>query len=174
MFTQRELSERLANAGILPMFGFPTRVRELYYPEGAWPAAPGGVAAGRSSQAVSLFSPGSLVINDGWVYEANGFADYRFDGRSDNPLKSKVAVRRCTSCSYADSDDGSGDVTSCPVCKGGRAHVHHVSTLWASGRRQSAPTAGRRSTSRPARPGPCWAGSRPRSTRCTPVRWTCG
>jgi hypothetical protein len=28
--TQTELSERLANAGTLPMFGFPTRVRALY------------------------------------------------------------------------------------------------------------------------------------------------
>lgn len=29
-FAQPELSERLANAGLLPMFGFPTRVRSLY------------------------------------------------------------------------------------------------------------------------------------------------
>ena len=29
-FTQDALSERLANAGLLPMFGFPTRVRLLY------------------------------------------------------------------------------------------------------------------------------------------------
>src|SRR5690606_18807371 len=29
-YTQSALSERLANAGLLPMFGFPTRVRVLY------------------------------------------------------------------------------------------------------------------------------------------------
>ncbi|MHC5720980.1 MAG: hypothetical protein ACYTX0_55405, partial [Nostoc sp.] len=29
-YTQDKLSERLANAGLLPMFGFPTRVRSLY------------------------------------------------------------------------------------------------------------------------------------------------
>ncbi len=29
-YIQRELSERLANAGVLPMFGFPTRIRALY------------------------------------------------------------------------------------------------------------------------------------------------
>ena len=30
-YTQTALSERLANAGVLPMFGFPTRVRLLYH-----------------------------------------------------------------------------------------------------------------------------------------------
>ena len=29
-YTQTLLSERLANAGLLPMFGFPTRTRNLY------------------------------------------------------------------------------------------------------------------------------------------------
>jgi DEAD/DEAH box helicase domain-containing protein len=39
--TQDQLSERLANAGVLPMFGFPTRVRYLYHKRpmagGDWP-----------------------------------------------------------------------------------------------------------------------------------------
>ena len=39
--TQGMLSERLANAGVLPMFGFPTRVRYLYHNRpaqgGRWP-----------------------------------------------------------------------------------------------------------------------------------------
>ena len=44
-YTQEALSERLANAGLLPMFGFPTRVRLLFT---RWPhAAP--VAARRQS-----------------------------------------------------------------------------------------------------------------------------
>jgi DEAD/DEAH box helicase domain-containing protein len=34
LLTHVDLSERLANAGVLPMFGFPTRVRSLFYPEG--------------------------------------------------------------------------------------------------------------------------------------------
>ena len=38
-FPQNALSERLANAGILPMFGFPTRTRYLFHapPRGAAP-----------------------------------------------------------------------------------------------------------------------------------------
>ena len=42
--TQDHLSERLANAGVLPMFGFPTRVRYLYHKRpavgGHWPGSP--------------------------------------------------------------------------------------------------------------------------------------
>ena len=35
---QEQLSERLANRGILPMFGFPTRARNLYHGRpGNWP-----------------------------------------------------------------------------------------------------------------------------------------
>ena len=42
-FPQDALSERLANAGILPMFGFPTRTRYLFHdrPTRAYPWPPG-------------------------------------------------------------------------------------------------------------------------------------
>jgi DEAD/DEAH box helicase domain-containing protein len=41
---QRSLSERLANVGVLPMFGFPTRVRYLFHekPGGAYEWPPDG------------------------------------------------------------------------------------------------------------------------------------
>ena len=71
------------------MFGFPTRVRTLYYPEGHGRVLE--VSDRPLGQAVSMFSPGSLVIRDGWVYEANGFASYNSrTGRSDNPLAATV------------------------------------------------------------------------------------
>lgn len=35
-YTQSMLSERLANVGLLPMFGFPTRSRVLYT---SWPTS---------------------------------------------------------------------------------------------------------------------------------------
>lgn len=115
LFTHVDLSERLANAGVLPMFGFPTRVRELYYPEGHGRVLE--VSERPLGQAVSMFSPGSLVTRDGWVYEANGFASYRpRTGRSDNPLAATVAVLRCTSCTYAVSDLPGVTPTTCPVC----------------------------------------------------------
>lgn len=114
LFTHEDLSERLANAGILPMFGFPTRVRELYYPAGSGRVEE--VSDRALGQAVSLFSPGSLVTKDGWVYEANGFAAYDRRGRSVNPLGPRMFVRRCTDCTYAVAEDGAERAPHCPVC----------------------------------------------------------
>ena len=116
-FQHPELSDRLANAGVLPMFGFPTRVRTLYAPP-----LPGHQAEEVSERplghAVSAFAPGAQVVRDGWVYTANGFADYGRGGRSSDPLRSRLGVLRCTSCGLAWSDHtGSSSIlTRCPVC----------------------------------------------------------
>ena len=61
---QRSLSERLANVGVLPMFGFPTRVRYLFHER------PGGalrVAAGRRSRSRTGHrdQPVRPVVRDG-------------------------------------------------------------------------------------------------------------
>ncbi|WP_439939896.1 DEAD/DEAH box helicase [Nocardia sp. N13] len=116
LLTHADLSERLANAGVLPMFGFPTRVRSLFYPEGHGRVHE--VSDRPLGQAVSMFSPESLVIRDGWVYQANGFASYnRRTGRSENPLSATVAVLRCSSCTYAVSDLPGATPSNCPVCR---------------------------------------------------------
>lgn len=117
LLTQPELSERLANAGILPMFGFPTRVRELFYAPGG-PTRPLEVSNRPLGQAVSMFSPGSLVTKDGWVYTANGFATYGWGRNSGNPLGPVVDIRRCSQCTYAIADEAGGSSDSCPVCGG--------------------------------------------------------
>lgn len=102
VYTQRALSERLANAGVLPMFGFPTRTRTLFRT-----AADGALTSdeisGRSlDQAVSLFAPGAEVVNDGWVYTVNGFADVYQDARgairSGDPLAASFTLARCGMC----------------------------------------------------------------------------
>jgi len=55
---QDALSERLANRGILPMFGFPTRARNLYHNKpGNWP--PRDVIDRDLELAVSMFAPGA-------------------------------------------------------------------------------------------------------------------
>lgn len=111
---QPELSDRLANAGILPMFGFPTRVRKLWYPSGGRVEE---VSERPLDQAVSVFAPGAQVTRDGWVYTVDGFADYDQRGRSANPLRSKVSVVRCVDCSSAWSDTAQQvTLSSCPVC----------------------------------------------------------
>ncbi|WP_168929652.1 DEAD/DEAH box helicase [Nocardioides sp. GY 10127] len=122
LLTHRELSERLANAGILPMFGFPTRVRELWYTPGGGQRAV-EVSQRPLSMAVSLFSPGSKVVSDGWVYTADGLATFARFGQRANPLGARVSLTRCERCTFARSSEGEEPVTSCPVCK------HLVSTV---------------------------------------------
>jgi DEAD/DEAH box helicase domain-containing protein len=77
-YTQEALSERLANAGLLPMFGFPTRVRLLFtkLPSSArkWP--PPGVIDRDLDLAISVFAPGSQIVKDKEVHTACGVADF--------------------------------------------------------------------------------------------------
>ncbi|MCD9198337.1 DEAD/DEAH box helicase [Aeromicrobium wangtongii] len=116
LLTQADLSERLANAGLLPMFGFPTRVRTLHYVPGAGRGSE-QISDRSLGQAVSLFSPGSRVTKDGWVYTANGFASYSRNGPSAaNPLGPSTFIRRCQQCTYSVAGSDVGPTSICPVC----------------------------------------------------------
>jgi DEAD/DEAH box helicase domain-containing protein len=141
LLTHVDLSERLANAGLLPMFGFPTRVRDLVYAPGR-PVLPQEVSQRPLGQAVSMFSPGSLITNDGWVYRADGFGVYNRRGRSPNPLGPRLAVRRCTECTYAVAENVAGDRTTCPVCE---SRLHSVPMHQPLGFRTSPDRSDRRS-----------------------------
>lgn len=77
-YTQEALSERLANAGLLPMFGFPTRVRLLFthWPNvgNPWPPSKGTVDRDLDI-AISQFAPSSETVKDKAVYTACGVVD---------------------------------------------------------------------------------------------------
>lgn len=114
-FSQEDLSERLANAGVLPMFGFPTTTRSLFHSRGSG-HRPTEVSDRPLNQAVSLFSPGSHVVKDGWTYTVDGFADYvvRRNGVTGrDPLKDRVPVAVCPECHSARV---LADALACPVC----------------------------------------------------------
>ena len=77
-FTQDALSERLANAGLLPMFGFPTRVRLLYtnWPYSGYPWPPEKGLVDRDIDiAISQFAPGSETVKDKAVHTACGVVE---------------------------------------------------------------------------------------------------
>lgn len=122
LFTQNELSELLANAGVLPMFGFPTRVRPLYgrRPNGIDDLKDAEVSDRALDMAVSSFAPGASVVRDGSVHTAIGFAAYDVAGPRANardPLGTPIPVGRCDACGATLAPPES-DV--CPVCA---AHV---------------------------------------------------
>lgn len=116
---QRELSQRLAAAGILPMFGFPTRVRPLYgrRPKGARDDDAAKVSDRAMDMAISSFAPGAEVLKDKQVHVASGFAAFAFKGMTtipEPPLGPPIAVARCKACDTAELGTNAKDV--CAVC----------------------------------------------------------
>jgi len=88
-YTQKALSERLASAGILPMFGFPTRVRLLFtdIPFRSYPWPPERDTVDRDLDiAISQFAPGSETVKDKRVYRSAGVLDLA-------PAGDKIQVR---------------------------------------------------------------------------------
>jgi DEAD/DEAH box helicase domain-containing protein len=115
---QGELSERLATAGLLPMFGFPTQVRSLFNV--------GREARGESlvisdrplDHAVWSFSPGSEISKDKMVYAACGFeSKAEINGRlhyEENPLGEPIVFSRCVVAECGSQVAGVQE--TCSVC----------------------------------------------------------
>ncbi len=102
-FGHAELSELLANAGVLPMFGFPTRVRSLYSSRVRGMAGMGTatVADRDLGTSITTFAPGAVVVKDGSEHLCVGFAAYNFRGDRafpKNPLAGDLVVQRCHEC----------------------------------------------------------------------------
>jgi DEAD/DEAH box helicase domain-containing protein len=88
---------------VLPMFGFPSRVRPLY----------GGRIRSRDDlekqsvtdrsldMAISAFSPGAQVVREGWLHSSVGFAAYEVKGSkalAKDPIGPQIALSRCLEC----------------------------------------------------------------------------
>lgn len=121
-FTQEELSELLANAGVLPMFGFPTKVRSLWWrrPKGIRDMDRAVVADRPLEQAVTMFSPGARIVKDKQVHTVAGFADYEATGRkvtAKDPLGSPLHLMLCSTCGAVDRlRDPEERKPRCTVC----------------------------------------------------------
>ena len=119
-YPQDSLSERLANAGVLPMFGFPTRTRYLFHdkPKHSRPWPPDNVVDRELDIAISQFAPGSETVKDGLIHTAVGVVDYRpQSGRpvqATNPLGPPSDIGICSACHAVDSSNPPS--SSCPVC----------------------------------------------------------
>lgn len=119
-FSHAELSELLANAGVLPMFGFPTRVRPLYSRplRSAVDAKQFTVADRDLGMSITAFAPGAVVVKDGAEHLAVGFAAYNIVGtsaRPKDPLGTPLPVHRCGECGSLDTRP-SDQPLNCSVC----------------------------------------------------------
>jgi hypothetical protein len=119
-FPQDSLSERLANAGVLPMFGFPTRTRYLFHhwPTRAYPWPPDDVVDRDLDIAISQFAPGAETVKDGLIHTSIGVVDYRPLGNRPTefpgPLGPQIAIGVCAACQAI--DESQPPAASCPVC----------------------------------------------------------
>jgi len=121
------LSERLASHGILPMFGFPTRVRYLYHggpprANGGWPPEQGTVDR-QLDIAISQFAPGAQTVKDDELLTAVGVVDYRPQGNrvfaEPDPLRDPTRVGVCRRCQALVEQPAAAG--GCPFCGAPRA-----------------------------------------------------
>ncbi len=120
---QEELSERMASAGYLPMYGFPTRVRALYS------SAPRSIESEDECQvsdraldvAISNFAPGAEVLKDKRVHVCHGFAAWDFSGGRVRPVSPPMGevrfINKCNSCKFMRITLVEGDESNCYVCE---------------------------------------------------------
>jgi Lhr-like helicase len=120
------LSELLAEQGLLPMFGFPSRTRSLYTwkPKQAFPWPPRGIIQRDAGIAISAWSPGSEVIKDKQVHRIIGLVEYLPRGGQGavpvpNPLGRERDLGYCGKCGTLDQSPTQGSV--CPTCGASQA-----------------------------------------------------
>ncbi|EST37721.1 DEAD/DEAH box helicase [Streptomycetaceae bacterium MP113-05] len=105
-----ELSQRLAESGLLPMFGFPTSARYLYTkrPSDSYPWPPSGVVDRSLDIAISQFAPGAETVKDGQVHTAVGAVAFEPTGRApravQEPLGQPVIIGICRACGHLAED----------------------------------------------------------------------
>lgn len=136
-YTQEFLSERLANAGLLPMFGFPTRVRNLYLKDpvlqGKLPSE--DVVSRDIDMAINSFAPGHEIVKDKKVYKSIGVVDYEYN-KLNHLIKPKLQslnvykqpLCRCQICGYSTIVDANLQ-DECPVCGSKMEYVKICSPL---------------------------------------------
>jgi hypothetical protein len=119
--TQHWLAERLANVGLLPMFGFPTRVRFLFHDRPGmaqdWPPE-NGVVDRDLDIAISQFAPRAETVKDGLIHTSVAVVDYQPQGNQivemPNPLGQARVIGFCRQCQAV--DDSAMPSPTCQVC----------------------------------------------------------
>lgn len=126
-FVQDDLSHRLAVAGVLPMFGFPTQVRTLFSDRTYQGAKAEELALSDRplDHAVWAFSPGAEIPKDKQLHTCCGFVvkrdGYKGVQNEENPLGPRLDFSSCTnddcgSLSLLQRGESGEIADACPVC----------------------------------------------------------
>jgi ATP-dependent helicase YprA (DUF1998 family) len=119
--TQSDLSQHLAERGVLPMFGFPSRVRNLYTRKPSSRGFPGAAVIDRQLDlAVTEFAPGSELVKDKQLHRVIGVVGYRPQGNQvvadDHPLEPSSPISVCSECGSVRRIAEVGDRSTCETC----------------------------------------------------------
>jgi len=119
-FYNDEFSLLLANAGVLPMFGFPSRIRNLYNGRPNSSDDESNIVANRSLEiATSLYAPGRTTVKDGQVHTSIGFAAWELSSRNPrpiDPLTGPSSLESCSTCGSLWRDPDPQGNSLCDVC----------------------------------------------------------
>lgn len=116
-----DLSQRLAEHGLLPMYGFPTQVRYLHTerrPTRSEPWPPDDTVDRDARMAIHEFAPGNEIVREKMVYTPVGFAGFRPTGHRPayvNGLGPTSDVGLCDVCKTIEPDVQPGQ-RACPNC----------------------------------------------------------
>ena len=121
--TQPDLSQHLAERGLLPMFGFPTRIRNLYlrrpYKGYEWP--PANAISRQLDIAVLEFAPGAETVKDKELHTAIGIAGYEPAGSIVRPTQDPLSpsahpISLCQRCRTIRPLSGDTARATCGIC----------------------------------------------------------
>src|SRR5690606_1485691 len=121
------LAERLAEGGILPMYGMPSRTRDLYHGVN-FRKKEFNVINRDLDMSVTEFAPGSKKTKDKRVYTAVGFTPPLYFNPGIRQMQTRDAsalsdfkwMTRCTRCQFLDVSEQDPQVDFCEMCGTGR------------------------------------------------------
>ncbi|MEG3586871.1 MAG: helicase-related protein, partial [Actinomycetota bacterium] len=120
---ETELSKLLSTAGILPMFGFPTRTRTLFKdkfqehrierPEEQLKSI--SVGDRELGLAIGMFAPGAARTSERETHTCVGFVNYSLNGKPMDSLGKKFKIRSCLNCDAVEIDPDD-EIEECSRC----------------------------------------------------------
>lgn len=119
--SEKKLAEKLAEKGILPMYGMPTRVRSLYHSLGSKEAQ---TIDRELELAITEFAPGSQKTKDKVVHTSIGFTGELtkkyptgyWESFSSDPFPFKNWITLCTECQNMDTYSEKPSKIECSNC----------------------------------------------------------
>ena len=116
------LAERLAEGGILPMYGMPSRVRDFYHQYSTKTKKVSTIDRDLDL-AITEFSPGSEKTKDKRIYTSIGFTAPLLPDTKDGlrsagaPLSSRKWMLRCQRCQHTKISENKIEDMVCPTCQ---------------------------------------------------------